>query len=197
MNEQSSPPSYSDAPPPPSIPAPTFFETLPDAAPHQPAFTPVPPAPIRKKVVKERNSPGILGSILILLFTTVIGAGGAIAYTVKTGEVPLLSLLGMGEKKAEEPQSAPAQPVVTSAPQAAPAPVTQAAAAPATTVSDLIDLQSTDGRAIRAKILVISDASVFIRREDGQTFDLPFARLTQESKDKIEEYRLSRIYKSN
>lgn len=52
-----------------------------------------------------------------------------------------------------------------------------------------IKLDSTDGRTIRAEILVISDSSVFIRREDGQKFDLPFTRLTPESKQRIMDAR--------
>lgn len=53
----------------------------------------------------------------------------------------------------------------------------------------LITLESTDGRAIRARILVVTDTSVFIRREDGQTFDLRFDSLTPESKRRVEEAR--------
>lgn len=61
-------------------------------------------------------------------------------------------------------------------------------------VDDLVSLESVDGRAIKAKILVITEKTVFIRREDGQTFDLPVERLTAESKAKVEEHRLAKIH---
>jgi hypothetical protein len=56
----------------------------------------------------------------------------------------------------------------------------------------LMPLQSTDGRTINAKILTLTKETVLIRREDGQTFDLPLNRLTLDSIQRIEEYRAAK-----
>jgi hypothetical protein len=60
------------------------------------------------------------------------------------------------------------------------------------TDSYLVPLQSTDGRTINAKILTLTKETVLIRREDGQTFDLPLKRLTLDSVQRIEEYRAAK-----
>lgn len=76
---------------------------------------------------------------------------------------------------------------------AAPAVAAKSDAAPHTPErkrgSDLVSLESTDGRTVEAKILALTKTTVVIRREDGQTFDLPLDRLTPESKERIAEYR--------
>jgi|GEM_PF-2794775 len=59
-------------------------------------------------------------------------------------------------------------------------------------VSELVSLQSTDGRNVQARILALTKTTVLIRREDGQTFDLPLDRLTPDSKQRIEEYRAAK-----
>ena len=59
-------------------------------------------------------------------------------------------------------------------------------------VSEIISLESTDGKTVKAKVLALTTTTVLIRREDGQTFDLPLDRLTAESKQRIEEYRAAR-----
>lgn len=59
-------------------------------------------------------------------------------------------------------------------------------------VSAILSLQSTDGRTVQAKILALTKTTVLIRREDGQTFDLPLDQLTAESKQRIEEYRAAK-----
>lgn len=59
-------------------------------------------------------------------------------------------------------------------------------------VSDLLALESTDGRTVRAKALALTKTTVLIRREDGQTFDLPLDQLTDKSKRRIEEYRAAK-----
>lgn len=59
-------------------------------------------------------------------------------------------------------------------------------------VSAIISLQSTDGRTVQAKILALTKTTVLIRREDGQTFDLPLDQLTSDSKQRIEEYRTAK-----
>lgn len=74
-----------------------------------------------------------------------------------------------------------------------PGPESDTTAPPKRKPNPLLSLQSTDGRLIEAEILVITDKSVFIRRGDGQTFDLPLERLSADSKKKIEHYRLGRI----
>ena len=56
-------------------------------------------------------------------------------------------------------------------------------------VSEIITLESTDGKTVLAKVLALTKTTVLIRREDGQTFDLPLERLTTESKQRIENYR--------
>lgn len=58
--------------------------------------------------------------------------------------------------------------------------------------SEVIELQSTDGKTIRAKVLTITKETVLIQREDGQTFDLPLSRLTPESKQRIDDYRAAK-----
>ena len=61
-----------------------------------------------------------------------------------------------------------------------------------TPASDLLSLESTDGRTVQAKVLALTKTTVLIRREDGQTFDLPLDQLTDESKRRIEEYRAAK-----
>lgn len=58
--------------------------------------------------------------------------------------------------------------------------------------SDLLSLESTDGRTVQAKVLALTKTTVLIRREDGQTFDLPLDQLTDNSKRRIEEYRVAK-----
>lgn len=58
--------------------------------------------------------------------------------------------------------------------------------------SDLLSLESTDGRTVQAKVLALTKTTVLIRREDGQTFDLPLDQLTDDSKRRIEEYRAAK-----
>ncbi len=59
-------------------------------------------------------------------------------------------------------------------------------------VSNIISLQSTDGRTVQAKVLALTKTTVLIRREDGQTFDLPLDQLTDDSKERIDEYRTAK-----
>ncbi len=59
-------------------------------------------------------------------------------------------------------------------------------------ISEIISLESTDGKTVKAKVLALTTTTVLIRREDGQTFDLPLDRLTAESKQRIEEYRAAK-----
>ena len=59
-------------------------------------------------------------------------------------------------------------------------------------ISDILSLESTDGRTVKAKVLALTKTTVLIRREDGQTFDLPLDRLTPDSKLRIEEYRAAK-----
>ncbi len=59
-------------------------------------------------------------------------------------------------------------------------------------VSDILSLESTDGRTVQAKVLALTKSTVLIRREDGQTFDLPLEKLTEDSKRRIEEYRAAK-----
>lgn len=82
---------------------------------------------------------------------------------------------------------------VYTTPSPAPAPV-PIPATPQSRPVEWIKLESTDGRSINAQVLVITDTSVFIRREDGQKFDLPFARLTPDSKQRVLDVRMNRIY---
>jgi hypothetical protein len=58
--------------------------------------------------------------------------------------------------------------------------------------NEIISLESTDGKTVKAKVLALTTTTVLIRREDGQTFDLPLDRLTAESKKRIEEYRAAK-----
>lgn len=58
--------------------------------------------------------------------------------------------------------------------------------------SGIISLKSTDGRTVQAKILALTKTTVLIRREDGQTFDLPLNQLTDDSIKRIEEYRTAK-----
>lgn len=55
--------------------------------------------------------------------------------------------------------------------------------------SALIEIESTDGRRIRAKILVLTGSSVLLRRDDGKEFEIPLSRLTELSKQKIYDWR--------
>lgn len=55
-----------------------------------------------------------------------------------------------------------------------------------------LSLQSTDGRTIQARVLAFTKDTVVIRREDGETFDLPLERLTQDSRQRIDEYRAAK-----
>ena len=59
-------------------------------------------------------------------------------------------------------------------------------------MSDILSLQSTDGRTVQAKILALTKTTVLIRREDGQTFDLPLEQLTADSRQRIQEYRTAK-----
>ncbi len=61
-----------------------------------------------------------------------------------------------------------------------------------TPTSDLLSLESSDGRTVQAKVLALTKTTVLIRREDGQTFDLPLDQLTDDSKRRIEEYRAAK-----
>ena len=61
-----------------------------------------------------------------------------------------------------------------------------------TPVSDLLSLESNDGRTVQAKVLALTKTTVLIRREDGQTFDLPLDQLTDDAKRRIEEYRAAK-----
>ncbi|WP_395736664.1 hypothetical protein [Prosthecobacter sp.] len=58
--------------------------------------------------------------------------------------------------------------------------------------SGMIELQSTDGRSLRAKILTLTKDAVLIQREDGQTFELELDRLTPDSKKRIDDYRAAK-----
>ena len=61
-----------------------------------------------------------------------------------------------------------------------------------TPASDLLSLESTDGRTVQARVLALTKTTALIRREDGQTFDLPLDHLTDDSKRRIEEYRAAK-----
>ncbi|WP_395732469.1 hypothetical protein [Prosthecobacter sp.] len=61
-----------------------------------------------------------------------------------------------------------------------------------TAAGDLIPLESTDGRTVQARVLALTKTTVLIRREDGQTFDLPLEKLTGDSQRRIEEYRAAK-----
>lgn len=77
----------------------------------------------------------------------------------------------------------------------APAPGTvPGAAAPGTpkVVNEMVSLESTDGRTIQARITAFTKESIVIRREDGESFDLPLEKLTEGSRKLVEEQRAAR-----
>lgn len=55
--------------------------------------------------------------------------------------------------------------------------------------SDLTELESSDGRKIRAKILNLTNTSVLIRRDDGSIFEIPLSRLTDLTRQHINDWR--------
>jgi hypothetical protein len=62
---------------------------------------------------------------------------------------------------------------------------------PAVVEDDMIILESTDGRTIRAQILTLSERDVFVRRDDKHEVRIPLNQLTEESRRKVETFRTS------
>ncbi len=93
-----------------------------------------------------------------------------------------------GGGPAPSPESEPAVATPAAAVKNTPAPQTPERKP----VSEIIALESTDGKTIQAKVLALTKTTVLIRRADGQTFDLPIDRLTADSKQRIEEYRAAK-----
>lgn len=52
-----------------------------------------------------------------------------------------------------------------------------------------MEIESTDGRKIRAKILTLTITSVFVRRDDGSEFEIPLSRLTDTTRKNINDWR--------
>ena len=96
--------------------------------------------------------------------------------------------LGPAKEPAVETSTAPTAPTAPTAAIITPNPP----APKPKPVSEIISLESTDGKTVKAKVLALTTTTVLIRREDGQTFDLPLERLTAESKQRIEEYRAAK-----
>lgn len=131
-------------------------------------------APKLKKKLPVPKSPSLLG----FLFKTAL----------------LLAVIFYIKNRYSEPAVSPSstqEPIVTTPTVAVkhdpppPAPKPKPA-------SDIISLQNTDGRTVQARILALTKTTVLIRREDGQTFDLPLDQLTDDSKDRIDEYRTAK-----
>lgn len=62
---------------------------------------------------------------------------------------------------------------------------------------DLIEIESSDGRHIRAQILALLTTTVLVRREDGQKFEIPLSSLTELSKQKIHDWREVKRHSKN
>lgn len=54
---------------------------------------------------------------------------------------------------------------------------------------DFIEIESTDGRRIRAKILALLPTSVLVHRDDGQKFEIPLSSLTDFSRKMVHKWR--------
>lgn len=97
--------------------------------------------------------------------------------------------------KAENHQIPPASPTSPSKPDL------REAARPPQSVGtqngqpELMEVESTDGRRILGKILVVTTTSIFVRRDDGQEFEIPLSRLTAETKQRIAQHRDSKRQK--
>ncbi len=136
-----------------------------------------PPEP--KKEIPKAKPPTLFGHVVkALLVLAVIFYAMDRYYERAVGPSPAK------EPAVETPNAptAPAAAIITPKP---PAPKPKPA-------SEIISLESTDGKTVKAKILALTTTTVLIRREDGQTFDLPLERLTAESKQRIEEYRAAK-----
>lgn len=64
--------------------------------------------------------------------------------------------------------------------------------APPKVVNEMVSLESTDGRTIKARITAFTKESIVIRREDGESFDLPLEKLTEGSRKLVEEQHAAR-----
>ena len=131
-----------------------------------------------KKALPAPEPPTLLGLIVKMLlavavlfyFTDLYIEYSPLANSTPAGDSPSATTPG--------PAATPAVP-----------PAKSAAAPELKPGSDLLSLESTDGRTVQAKVLAPTKTTVLIRREDGQTFDLPLDQLTDDSKRRIEEYR--------
>lgn len=132
---------------------------------------------------RQASKSGCFGSIV----------KGAALFVLACVVLPVVFRAFRERTEGEAPTSIPAKETPTApAPPIPPAPlgsVTEHAPKPETVPPDMISLDSVDGRTITAKVLTLTKETVLIRRDDGQTFDLPLDRLTPESIKRIEDYR--------
>lgn len=155
--------------------------------------------------LKKASSGSAIWFLLLLL---VVGGGVYIMPDRDAKIAQVKSMLGLGDAGAE---SADSQASSTSGSTAGQAPV--GGNSPASTVTgdnnpagvvspnrlpgdsdstadnEILTLISKDGQTIKAKVIALTTKTVLIRREDGQTFDLPLDRLSDESVQAIKAER--------
>ncbi|WP_395751835.1 hypothetical protein [Prosthecobacter sp.] len=137
-----------------------------------------PPAPPDERM--PAADAAIEGSRLKIVFQVIVLCGSAIfAWMYFTQDAASADAHGTPVFKAPVPARTVLQKPTTALPESK-------------AVSEMIELQSTDGKTIRAKVLTLTKDTVMIQREDGQTFDLQLDRLTPESKQRIETYRAAK-----
>jgi len=145
---------------------------------------------------------GMAGLVIALVCFVIFGLSTFSVPTSKRSKEIKPSVLPLTKPRASLPLNPPTLPTPPAqespavplprlpTPPDPPKPVQEEMPKPdAAPVADMISLESVDGRMIKAKVLTLTLKTVLIRREDGQTFELPLDRLTAESKRRIFEYR--------
>lgn len=142
-----------------------------------PDLYPEPP----KKLLPPPKPTSLFTKIMVVLAGVAVVFYAMDQYVVYSNKTPAVP------DAAVSPEPAPAT--------EAPAPATVAGvttpSAPKT-VNEMVSLESTDGRTIQARILAFTKESIVIRREDGESFDLPLEKLTAGSRKLVEEQRAAR-----
>jgi hypothetical protein len=62
-------------------------------------------------------------------------------------------------------------------------------------VNDPIQIESTDGKVIQAKILAVTKSTVLVRREDGEDFEIPLSKLSEASRRRIQDYQAAKHFR--